>query len=196
MKNIEAILADFGMEIPAEKAGDFQKAFGENYKTIAELNRKNAKIEELEDTVQRSMDAIKGLTAELDAFDGSEEQLEALKAENENLKKAEADRIAQAEQAKLDAILNDNIMAAVGDRQFTNKFVESSVLSQVKAKMQTAEYQGIGAGAIIDEIVNDVPGVFVNEQEVKPDAPLISEAASGSISKDATYAYLKSKGLA
>ena len=33
MKNIYEILEDFGLEIPAEKKTDFEKAWKENYRT-------------------------------------------------------------------------------------------------------------------------------------------------------------------
>ena len=40
MKNIIDICKDFGLEIPAEKHAEFNKAVAENYKTIAEHEKK------------------------------------------------------------------------------------------------------------------------------------------------------------
>ena len=38
MKNIYEILEDFGLEIPAEKKTDFEKAWKENYRTKSEYD--------------------------------------------------------------------------------------------------------------------------------------------------------------
>lgn len=41
MKNIQEILSDFGIAVPEEKAGDFDKVFRENYKsTPPEKNKR------------------------------------------------------------------------------------------------------------------------------------------------------------
>ena len=40
MKNIHELLKELGLEIPADKKADFDKAVGENYKTVEEFNRK------------------------------------------------------------------------------------------------------------------------------------------------------------
>ena len=38
MKNIYEILKEFGLELPAEKKADFEKAWKENYRTKAEYD--------------------------------------------------------------------------------------------------------------------------------------------------------------
>lgn len=63
MKNIEAILKDFGIEIPEDKKTEFLKVVGENYKTIADWQRQKEKVDDL--TTQ--LDTAKG---ELKKFDG------------------------------------------------------------------------------------------------------------------------------
>lgn len=39
MKNIYELLSAAGIELPEDKKADFDKAFAENYKTIAEVNK-------------------------------------------------------------------------------------------------------------------------------------------------------------
>lgn len=39
MKNIETILSELGIQIPADKKDSFNSQFGENYKTAEETNR-------------------------------------------------------------------------------------------------------------------------------------------------------------
>ena len=42
MKNIETILSELGIQIPADKKDAFNSQFGENYKTTEETNRAEA----------------------------------------------------------------------------------------------------------------------------------------------------------
>lgn len=46
MKNIYEILKDFGLEIPAEKKTDFEKAWKENYRTKSEYDNAVTKRDE------------------------------------------------------------------------------------------------------------------------------------------------------
>ena len=39
MQNIESILKEFGLEIPAEQAAAFQAKFRDNYKTVKEVEK-------------------------------------------------------------------------------------------------------------------------------------------------------------
>ena len=39
MQNIEAILKQFGLEIPKEQAEEFRKTFHENYKTVKDYDK-------------------------------------------------------------------------------------------------------------------------------------------------------------
>ena len=39
MQNIEAILKQFGLEIPKESAEEFRKTFHENYKTVKDYEK-------------------------------------------------------------------------------------------------------------------------------------------------------------
>lgn len=40
MKNIVEICKDFGIEIPADKLAEFNKAVAESYKTVAEFEKR------------------------------------------------------------------------------------------------------------------------------------------------------------
>lgn len=50
MKDIFAILKEFGLEVPVDKTEDFKKAVLENYKTVAELENLQGKLSNLETT--------------------------------------------------------------------------------------------------------------------------------------------------
>ena len=46
MKNIVEICKDFGIEIPADKLAEFNKAVAESYKTVAEFEKKVTRLTE------------------------------------------------------------------------------------------------------------------------------------------------------
>ena len=47
MKNIYELLKDLGLEIPSDKKETFDKAFTDNYKTVAEVNKIQSKLDNL-----------------------------------------------------------------------------------------------------------------------------------------------------
>lgn len=59
MKNIEAILKDFGIEIPEDKKTDFLKAVGENYKTINDWQNQKDKVDDLTTRLKTAEDGLK-----------------------------------------------------------------------------------------------------------------------------------------
>ena len=62
MKNIIEICKDFGIEIPADKHAEFNKAVAENYKTVAEHEKKvNRLADDLSAEKKRADDAVETL---------------------------------------------------------------------------------------------------------------------------------------
>lgn len=45
MKNINEILKDLGIEVPEDKTAELQKLVAENYKTVAEFDKKVGRVE-------------------------------------------------------------------------------------------------------------------------------------------------------
>lgn len=59
MKNIHELLKELGLEIPADKKADFDKAVGENYKTIAEFDRQKTKLDSAEAQLTEAKESLK-----------------------------------------------------------------------------------------------------------------------------------------
>lgn len=67
MKNIEAIMAEFSIEIPEDKKADFLKAVGENYKTISDWQKQKDKVDNLTsqlDTAKEDLKKFEGVDAD------------------------------------------------------------------------------------------------------------------------------------
>lgn len=60
MKNIHDLLKELGYEVPTEKKADFDKAVGENYKTVAEHEKLKAKHDSIESQLNEAKGALKG----------------------------------------------------------------------------------------------------------------------------------------
>ena len=95
MKNIYEILKDFGLEIPAEKKTDFEKAWKENYRTKSEYDNAVTKRDEYKsslDTVREQLKAFDGV--DVADLNGQIKKLQDdLKAKDDEYAAKEADRI-------------------------------------------------------------------------------------------------------
>lgn len=95
MKNIYEILEDFGLEIPAEKKTDFEKAWKENYRTKSEYDIAVTKRDEYKsslDTVSEQLKAFDGV--DVADLNGQIKKLkDDLKAKDGEYAAKEADRI-------------------------------------------------------------------------------------------------------
>ena len=59
MKNIYEILSGIGIEVPEDKKADFDKDLAANYKTVAEVEKKDAKISSLTEQLDTAKDGLK-----------------------------------------------------------------------------------------------------------------------------------------
>lgn len=152
VKDIRAILAEHELDEATAKA--IEKAVGENYRTIAEVQQKADRIKELEKANGELADQVK-------ALEGDGEQLQQLRDKVAEYEKAEADRKAKAdEDAKRDNFraLFD---AALDGREFANELMRETVFEKAYAECQNV---GKGAAEAIEAVTKDVDGVWVNPQ--------------------------------
>lgn len=90
MNNITELLKEVGIEIPEEKRPDFDKKFGENYKTIAEFSKKVEALEKRATLAEEGLKKFDGIDIEK-----GKAELDRVKAELEAEKtkyKAELDK--------------------------------------------------------------------------------------------------------
>lgn len=94
MKNIHEILKEYGLEVPADKRADFEKAWKENYRTKAEYD----KAIEQRDAHKTSLDEVNAKLKEFEGVDvndlkGQITKLQGdLKAKDDEYAAKEADR--------------------------------------------------------------------------------------------------------
>ena len=59
MKNIFEIMKEYGLEVPAEKQKEFEKAVLENYKTVTDYDNQTQKLNAANDTIKANDTAMK-----------------------------------------------------------------------------------------------------------------------------------------
>jgi hypothetical protein len=113
MKNIHTILSELGVSVPEDKKTEFDKAVAENYKTVAEYEKKvNRLTEDLNAEKKRADDAANTLKG----FEGKD--FDAITKERDEWKKKHDDAIAehkrQQEEREFDSVLESAITEAKG----------------------------------------------------------------------------------
>lgn len=115
MKNIIEICKDFGLEIPADKQAEFGKVVAENYKTVAEFEKKVNRLQEDLETANKRAD-----TAEetLKGFEGKD--FEAITRERDEWKKKHDENEAAYKKANEEREFNELLSSSISDAKGKN----------------------------------------------------------------------------
>jgi hypothetical protein len=109
------ICKDFGIEIPAEKHAEFTKAVAENYKTIAEHEKKVTRLtDDLQAEKKRADEAVETLKG----FEGKD--FDAITKERDEWKKKHDDAVETHKKEKEDREFNDAISVAISEAKGKN----------------------------------------------------------------------------
>lgn len=104
MKNIETILSEAGLTLTPEQTQAITKEVNANYKTVSEVEKKDAKINALTEKVTATEEALK-------AFEGVD--AEGMKSTIENLQKSLKDKDAEYAKALSDRDFNDILKESI-----------------------------------------------------------------------------------
>lgn len=115
MKNIIDICKDFGIEIPADKHAEFNKAMAENYKTIAEHEKKvNRLTDDLAAEKKRADTAVETLKG----FEGKD--FDAITKDRDKWKKDYEDAMAAHQKEQEDREFNSVLETSITDAKGKN----------------------------------------------------------------------------
>lgn len=159
MKNIEKILADFGIEIPEDKVADLVKEVNANYKTIAEFEKKDKLIESLKakaDDAATTLEKFKDIDPE--QIRG---EVDAWKKKAEDAEKEYASKL-------YDRDFADALEKAMADVKFTSNSAKAAVEKQIKESGITLkDGKLIGFNDILESIKTSDKDAFVDEEAAK-----------------------------
>lgn len=133
MENIVAILEGAGISLDESQKETINKKVLENYKTIAEVEKKDAKIASLTDKVNATEEALK-------KFEGI--NADALKGEIETLKKSLTDKDAEFQRSLADRDFNDLLKESITEAKGLNAKAITALLdvdSLKKSQNQKAD---------------------------------------------------------
>lgn len=159
MQNIEAILKQFGLEVPKEQSEDFRKVFHENYKTVKDYEK-----------VESDRDKWKGQaeTAEetLKRFDGVD--LETMQAELDTWKQKAETAENDYKQKVYDRDFSDALKTEMESIKFSSEAAKKAVMTEIKESgLKLKDGKILGLSDLIGQIKERDASAFVDEQSEK-----------------------------
>ncbi len=166
MKNILDICKDFGFEIPADKQAEFSKVVSENYKTVAEVDKKIGKVEAERDAHK---DRADNAEAALKSFDGIDPEKIQQELSEWKRKADEAEKNALAKIYERD--FSDALKAALDPVKFTSEAAKRDVVSQIKAaELKLKDGKILGLSDLLGQIKQKDASAFVDEHQEQLEA--------------------------
>lgn len=163
MQNIEAILTELGIDVPADKKADLTKKVAENYVTKAEHDKKIGKVETDRDKWKGQAE-----TAEetLKKFDGVD--LETMQTELSTWKKKAEDAEKDYQQKIYDRDFSDALKTEMESIKFSSDAAKRAVMAEVKeAGLKLKDGKILGLSDLIGQIKERDASAFVDEQQQK-----------------------------
>jgi len=136
MKNIFAILKDFGIEVEEDKRKDLEKSVNENYKTINEYDSIKENNQKLKDDLKARDEDIEDLTKKLDDAGEDKEKLNKVQEELEANKKKYKEKTKEYEEglkkqkyefAVKEQVSKLNFSSNAGKKAFTQDLIEKDL---------------------------------------------------------------------
>ena len=159
MQNIEAILKQFGLEIPKEQAEEFRKTFHENYKTVKDY-------EKLE--TDRDKWKVQAETAEetLKKFDGVD--LETMQTELNTWKQKAETAENDYKQKIYERDFTDALKNELESVKFSSDAAKRAVMAEIKESgLKLKDGKILGLSDLIGQIKERDASAFVDEQQQK-----------------------------
>lgn len=158
MQNIESILKEFGLEIPADQAAAFQAKFRDNYKTVKEVE----KIEAARDDWKKRAEAAEGVLDKLPKDVDPATLPQLLKDAQEGVENARKDY----EQKLAERDFDDALKSALEEIKFTSEAAKRDVAGQVRAAgLKLVNGKIMGLNDLIGQIREKDASAFVDEKQ-------------------------------
>ena len=161
MQNIEAILSELGIEVPADKKGDLTKKVSENYVTKAEHEKKIGKAE-----TERDNWKSKAETAEetLKKFDGVD--LETMQTELNTWKQKAETAEKDYEQKIYERDFSDALKSELESVKFSSDAAKRAVMAEIKESgLKLKDGKILGLSDLIGQIKEKDASAFVDEKQ-------------------------------
>lgn len=161
MQNITEILKANGVEVTEEQQKAINKAVNENYKTVAEFDKKVGNLETERDGLKEQLDAA---NETLKGFEGVDvDGMKAkLKEHEENMKQMEE----KHKQELYNRDFADVLDASIGEYKFTSDYAKKSIVEEIKAAgLKLIDGKIIGLNDLMATIKEKDASAFVDEEK-------------------------------
>lgn len=163
MQNIEAILTELGIEVPADKKENLTKKVAENYITKAEHEKKLGKVEADRDTWKE-----KAETAEttLKGFEGVD--LDTMQKELSDWKKKAEDAEKDAQAKLYERDFADALKTEFEGIKFSSEAAKRAIMAEVKdAGLKLKDGKILGLNDLITQMKEKDASAFVDDEQIK-----------------------------
>jgi hypothetical protein len=159
MKNIIEIIKEAGLTLTDEQTEAINKAVAENYKTVAEFDKKVGKITSERDTLQTQYDDVKKSLASFDGVNVDDLKRQIADA---NTRAKEAEENAKKTIAQRDYA--DLVKQATDGLKFTSESAKKQFMAELTAKNIPVENGKLmGLGDWIEEYRKNDPNAIVDK---------------------------------
>lgn len=161
MQNIEQILTEFGITLPADKKTEIMKKIADNYKTIAEHEKAVGKLETERDNYKAQAENAAETLKSFDGIDPAKIQSELAdwKKKAEDAEKNARDQIYERD-------FSDALKEATSEIKFSSEAAKKSVMAEIKeAGLKMKDGKILGLNDLIESIRKNDASAFVNEEQ-------------------------------
>lgn len=136
-----------------------EKIMAEHGKAITE---NKDKLETLESEKTKLEAKVKNYEAKITDLNSKVDDSSKVQKELDELKKTIEEENTKKETEKKDSIMTNNILNAIGDKQFINDYTKNAIVSEVKTAMGDENNAGKSVKDLFEEITKDKEGIFAN----------------------------------
>lgn len=180
MKNIETILTEAGLTLTPEQTQAITKEVNANYKTISEVEKKDAKINALTEKVTATEEALK-------AFEGVD--AEGMKSTIENLQKSLKDKDAEYAKALSDRDFNDILKESISKAGGINAKAITALLDTDTLKASKNQREDVASAIKALAEADDSKMLFQTTEPSKGKPPIgaVGKGTVNNTSRDEKY---------
>lgn len=187
MQNIESILKEFGVELPADKLTELNKKVAENYVTKAEHSKKVERAESDRDEWKQKAETAEETLKGFEGIDPAQIQteLETWKRKAEDAEKDYAGKIYERD-------FSDALKTALDEIEFSSTAAKKAIMAEIKeAGLKLKDGKILGLNDLLDQMRENDSSAFVDESQqrarqnaAKFTAPAGKKTPPGGMTKD------------
>lgn len=163
MQNIEAILTELGIEVPADKKENLTKKVAENYITKAEHEKKLGKVETDRDTWKEKAETAETI---LKSFEGVD--LDTMQKELSDWKKKAEDAEKDAQAKLYERDFADALKTEFEGIKFSSEAAKRAIMAEVKdAGLKLKDGKILGLNDLITQMKEKDASAFVDDEQIK-----------------------------